>query len=200
MSFMTETSQTKAASATAKWQSELAGQLSEIAIPELQAMMGPGGQISSLLASTQGGKVKSTLDEQAYQAALGTLNQAYGQQGRISSEAIGYQGLRTGEGRRSPGAMTSAIGQAATALDKDRMAALRNLEFASAASSMTDYNKLLQLMGQGTQTGLQLAQGFAGIGTQGIGGLSNWSNANTASAAASGAATIYTILGAAGAL
>lgn len=147
------------------------------------------GTLSSLLASTQGGTQKSTLDQAAYQSALGTLNRAYGQQGRTSAEALGYQGLRTGEARRSPGAMTSAIGQAATALDRDRMSALRNLEFTSAQSSMADYNKLLQLMGQGTQTALGLAGGFGATSTSALSGLSQTSpGAGALGGALSGAA------------
>jgi hypothetical protein len=131
------------------------------------------GSLSDLLAGTQGGSQKSALDQAAYQSALGQLNQGYDQQGRIANEALSYQGLRSGESRRSPTAMSSSIGQAATALDKDRMSALRNLEFTSAQTSMADYNKLLQLMGQGTQTALGLAGGFSSTSNAALSGLSN---------------------------
>ncbi len=138
------------------------------------------GSLSSLLASTQGGSVPSMLDQTAYQSALGQLNRGYAQQGRGITEYGGYQGLRTGEGRRSPGAMTSAIGQAATALERDRQQALANLQFTSAQTSMADYNKLLQLMGQGTQTALGLAGGFSATSSAALGGLSQVSPGQTA--------------------
>ena len=110
-------------------------------------------------------------------AAMGQLNQGYDQAQMGTREAIGYGALRSGESRRSPGAVGSALGGAATGLERDRQAALRNLNFASAQSSMSDYNKVLQLLGQGTQTSLGLAQGFSGASGAAIGGLSNQTQA-----------------------
>jgi hypothetical protein len=155
------------------------------------------GSLSTLLDSTQGGTVKSSLDQQAYQSALGTLNQSYAQQGRAASEAASYQGLRGGEARRSPTAMRSALGQTATALERDRQAALRNLQFTSAQTSMADYNKLLQLMGQGTQTALGLAGGFSSASGGALAGLSQTSPGGSAiGGALGGAATGASIPGA----
>lgn len=154
------------------------------------------GSLTSLLQGTEGGTKKSALDQAAYQSALGTLNQAYDQQGRVSGEALAYQGLRSGEGRRSPGAMTSALGQTATALEKDRQSALRNLQFTSAQSSMADYNKLLQLMGQGTQTALGLAGGFSSASSGALAGLSQTSPGGSAiGGALGGASTGLTVSG-----
>jgi hypothetical protein len=152
------------------------------------------GSLTSLLAGTQGGTQKSALDEKAYQSALGQLNQGYAQQGMVSREALGYQGLRSGEARRSPGAMTSSLGQTATALERDRQTALQNLNFQSAQSSMADYNKLLQLMGQGTQTALGLGAGFSGASGSALAGLSQVSpGASAMGGAATGASLGATI-------
>ncbi len=144
------------------------------------------GSLTSLLALTQGGAVPSTMDAAAYQSALSQLNRAYGQQGRSMAEAAGYQGLRSGEARRSPGAVSSMISDAATMLERDRMQALANLQFTSAQTSLADYNKLLQLMGQGTQTALGLAGGFGATSSAALGGLSQVSPGQ---AALGGAAT-----------
>ena len=108
-------------------------------------------------------------------ASRGQLNQSYDQAQMGSREAIQYGGLRSGLGRTSPGAVGSAITSAATSLDRDRESALRNLNFMSAQSSMQDYNQVLQLLGQGTQTSLGLAGGFSGASSAALGGLTNQS-------------------------
>lgn len=166
------------------------------ATPEKGHWVTTEGKIGSLLSGTQGGSQKSALDQQAFQSALTQLNAAYGQQQGVSREALSYQGLRTGESRRSPSAMGSAIGQAATSLDRDRTMALRNLEFTSAQTSMADYNKLLQLMGQGTQTALGLAGGFGATSSAALGGLSNVAPGQTAMAGAASGASIGAAIGA----
>jgi hypothetical protein len=83
---------------------------------------------------------------------------------------------------------------AATSLDRDRQSALKNLDFQSASSSRSDFNQVLQLLGQGTKTGLGLAQGFSGASGAAIGGLSNQSQFGGAlGGAASGAGLGFTV-------
>jgi hypothetical protein len=167
----TTSPQSAAASQQAEWQATLAKQLSGVTLPELQQLMGPQGLHGMLSGADRSGRMAQ--DAQVRTQALGQLNQGYDQAKMGTREAVSYGGLRSGEARRSPGAMNAALGGAATSLERDRQAALRNLEFASAQSSMSDYNKVLQLLGQGSSTSLGLAQGFSGAQNAAIGGLSS---------------------------
>ncbi len=195
----TTSPQAAAAGSQALWQAQLAQQLSGVAQPELQSLM---GRLGGMLTTDEAGRPLS--DAALRSSALSTLNQGYDQAIRGTGESISYGGLRSGEGRMSPGAFSSGIGQAAVGLERDRAAALRNLEFASAQASMADYNKILSLMGQGVSTSLGLASGFSGAANAAIGGLSNQTQAGgILGGAASGAAlgsTIYpgwgTVIGA----
>jgi hypothetical protein len=161
--------QAKTAAENSAWQAGLAQQLSGITLPELQKILGSEG-IASMLAGSIEGRLPQ--DYVSLNAATGQLNQGYNNAQNTTAASINYGALRSGEGRRSPGAVSSALGGAATGLERDRTAALRNLEFASAQSSMSDYNKVLQLLGQGANTSLGLAQGFSGASNAAIGGLS----------------------------
>ena len=155
---------------------------------------GTPGMLSSLLASTKGGTMPSTLDQSVLAGATTQLNQGYNQAEMASGESIAYQGLRSGAGRMAPGATSSAIGRAATSLERDRQTALNNLQFQSSVSSMADYNSLLGLMGQGVQTSLGLASGFGAATGSAIGGMSNQSPFGSAlGGAASGAGIGATI-------
>jgi hypothetical protein len=176
---MTSTPQSSAANEQASFQSALQGQLSSIAVPELQRMLNPGGVISSQLASTNGGNTKSSMDQAAYNASLSQLNQGYGQAAFGNKEAINYGGLRSGEGRMSSGVMGSALGSAATSLERDRQSAMNNLQFQSASSSLTDYNQLLSLMGMGAKSALGLSGQAGQAANQAISGLSNQSDLST---------------------
>ena len=209
--------QAAAASSNSQWQAQLAQMLSGVTLPELQKIIGSdtwtparpesilpngrvipateghwnrgdGGGLMGMLANTDpNGQMQQ--DAKVKADAVGQLNQGYNQAQTGTKEAISYGALRSGEGRRSPGATSSALGMAATGLERDRTAALRNLEFASAQSSLSDYNKVLQLLGQGANTSLGLAQGFSGAQGAAIGGLSGNSQAgNVMGGAASGAA------------
>lgn len=167
--------QAAAAGDTAAWQAQLSQMLSGITMPELQKLMESGG-LSGMLGSV-GANGQMGADAAIKSSATSQLNQGYDQAKTGSREAISYGALRSGEGRSSPGAVSSAITSAATSLDRDRTSALRNLDFQSASSSMTDYNKVLQMLGQGTNTALGLAQGFSGASGAAIGGLSGMSQA-----------------------
>jgi len=188
----TTSPQAAAAGEQAAYQAQLSQELSQIALPELKKMIGQGGMVSSQLASTQGGAVKSSMDSGAYNSALGQLNQGYGQAAFGNREAINYGALRSNE--RSGNVMGSALGSAATSLERDRQAALSNLQFQSASSSLTDYNQLLSLMGQGVNSSLGLAQGFSGAANAAIGGLSqNTQMGSTLGGASAGAGLGATI-------
>lgn len=170
----TSSPQAKAAGENAAWQANLSAQLGGVAIPELQKLLGgydKPGLIQNMLAQRDSsGRLPG--DAAALAGATDELNRGYGRAGFNAYEGLNYAGLRSGEGRRSPGAMSGAWQGMATGLERDRMQALNNLQFMSAQSSMTDYNKLLGLMGQGVQTSLGLAQGFSGASNAAIGGLS----------------------------
>jgi hypothetical protein len=172
--------------------------LSNVAAPELAQLMGPNGLSGMLAGRDASGRLPQ--DAANLAGATSQLNQGYAQAQNGSREAIAYGGLRSGEGRMSPGAMGSATMSAATSLDRDRQSALRNLEFQSASSSMADYNQVLQLLGQGTKTGLGLAQGFSGAAGAAIGGLSGTSQFGGAlGGAASGAGLGFSVGGVPGA-
>lgn len=163
--------QAEAAGEQAAWQAGLAEQLSGLTAPELRQLT---GQLSGMLKSTDSSG-RMGLDRSVLSSAKSQLNAGYDQAGRGSRESIAYNALRAGEGRMGSPVVSSAIGQAATSLDRDRASALRNLEFMSAQSSLSDYNQVLSLLGQGANASLGLAQGFSGASGAAIGGLSNQS-------------------------
>ena len=166
-----ESAQQKAAGEQSLWQAQLAQQLSGIAMPELSALTGRlGGMLGS---RDETGRM--SFDADALMAGKGELNRAYDQAGFGTSEAMKYRGLSEGFGRLNPGAMSSGLMSAATTGEQQRMAALRNLEFMSAQSSMQDFNKVMQQLGLASNQALGLAGGFSGAAGQAIGGLSNQS-------------------------
>lgn len=159
--------QEAAAKATAN-QAQLSQNLSGVALPALKQNL---GTLSGMLGSRdESGRLG--MDASIRQQALQQLNSGYQQAGQGQAEAINYGALRSGEGRLGPGVVSSAIGSAATGLERDRQQALRNLEFMSAQSSMSDYNQVLGLLGQGTNQALGLGGGFAGNANAAIGGMS----------------------------
>lgn len=183
--------QAEAAGQQQEWQARLAQQLSSISQPELRSLV---GNLSGMVCPgnlTSSGMLRQ--DAGILSAAQGQLNAGYDQALRGSQEAINYGALRSGEGRS--GVAGGAITQAATGIERDRQAALRNLQFMSAQSSLTDYNQVLSLLGQGANASLGLAQGFSGAAGAAAGGLSNQSQlGGTLGGAASGAALGTTIL------
>ena len=188
----TTSPQAAAAGEQASWQAGLSQMLSGVALPELQQLMGSQGLGGMLAGRDASGRLPQ--DAANLAGATSQLNQGYARAQAGSREAIAYGGLRSGEGRMSPGAMGSATMSAATSLDRDRQSALKNLDFQSASSSRSDFNQVLQLLGQGTKTGLGLAQGFSGASGAAIGGLSNQSQFGGAlGGAASGAGLGFTV-------
>jgi len=180
----TTSPQVKAAGENVAWQSNIARQASSIALPELQKffgnpIMGQTGMFDQMFAGS-GPNGMLSMDRANLAGATNQLNQGYQQAGYGLGQTIGYGGLRSGEGRQSPGAMNAALGSAMTTLERQRQGALANLNFMSAQASMSDYNKLLGLMGQGTQTAMNLGGGFSGLTNQAIGGLSPSSDMDTA--------------------
>lgn len=186
-----DSAQAKAAGDQAQWQAALSQRLSGIALPELGKLT---GSLTGMLSSGDQTGMLSP-DKAVRDQAMQQLNQGYGQAQFGAGEQINYNALRSGEGRMSPGAVGSALGNSATMLQRDQAAAMRNLQFQSAQSSMGDYNQILQMLGQGSQSALGLAGGFSGAAGQAIGGLSNSSQfGSTLGGAASGAALGSTIL------
>lgn len=186
-----ESAQSKAANQQTALQASLQSRLAGVAIPGLESMIGGGGTLTGLLNSTNGGQTLSSLDEAAYRSALGTLSSGYGQAKNTTGEAINYGALRGGESRLSGtgGPVSSALSGAATMLDRDRFVAEQNLSFASKSAGMSNYNKILNLFGQGTQTALGLGAGNANAAMNAMGGMSTQSQAGSVlGGAATGAA------------
>jgi hypothetical protein len=189
--------QTLAARKQATTQAQLQSNLSAIALPGLKSMIGPGGTLSNLLASTNNGQNLSSLDQKAMDTVLGQVKTGYGQAGFGTKEAISYGGLRSGEGRLSGtgGPQSSALSSAAMMLDRDRFMAEQNIKYASDAAGMTNFNKILNLFGQGTQTALGLGAGNANAATSAIAGMStNTQTGSILGGASAGAAAGSAIL------
>lgn len=191
-----QSAQERAAGQQSQWQADLARQLSDIAQPQLSQLM---GNLSGILGDVNASG-RLGLDANVLSSARNELNQGYGRALFGNNEFINYAGLRSGEGRLSPGAMNSSLMSAATNLERDRATALRNLEFQSAQSSLADYNQVLSLLGQGSQTALGLAGGFSGASNAALGGLSQTSQLGGALGGAASGAALGSYLGAYGAL
>ncbi len=166
----TTSPQQKAALQNADLQSQWASQLAGLAMPEYQMLLGQNGMSPSMLAGKDA-TGRLGIDAAALKSSTDQLNAGYGQAGFGNNEYINYMANRMGESRRGFGPTNAMMQGAATSLERDRQAALANLNFMSAQSSMADYNKLLGLMGQGTQGALGLAQGYMGLSNQAIGGM-----------------------------
>jgi hypothetical protein len=157
-------------------------------LPELNKLMGGDLSVLGQMLNSRDSAGRMGIDRENLQAAMMQLNQGYGQAGNVSRETIGYNALRGGLDRTDSLAVDSAIRRAATGLERDQVAAQRNLEFMSARASQENYNKVLQLLGQGANSALGLAGGFAGASNAAIGGLSGSSQfGSTLGGAASGA-------------
>lgn len=192
----TTSPQAAAAGEQAHWQAMLASQLSGLTAPELKGLTDRlGGMLNSTDANGRMGVDREILD-----SAKSGLNRGYDQAITGSREAINYGALRSGESRLSPGAVGGAIQSAATSLDRDRSSALRNLEFMSAQSSLSDYNQVLSLLGQGSNAALGLSQGFSGASGAAIGGLSNQTQAGSIIGGAASGASVGSVAGPWGAL
>lgn len=187
-----------AAAQNIQLQTGLANQLSAMTLPQLQQLMGSNG-LSGMLNSRDSTGMMG-IDRENLATSLAQLRQGYGQARNVGRESLAYQGLRSGVGRTNPGAVSSAITSAATGLARDQAAAERNLQFMSAQSSMGDFNKVLSLLGQGSQTALGLAGGFGGAATSAIGGMSNQSQLGGVIGGAASGASLGSAAGPWGAL
>jgi len=195
----TQSSQAKEAGETSAWQAALASKLSAISMPEFQALLGPNGMISGMF-SGRDSSGRLGLDASALRTSTDQLNRSYGQAGFGNDEYIRYNAVRSGEGNRSLSPANSMMQGAATSLERDRQSALANLNFMSAQSSMSDYNKLLGLMGQGVQGSLGLAQGYTNAANAAIGGLSQSTEMGGFLGGASAGASLGSVAGPYGAL
>lgn len=187
--------QEKAAGEQSALTASLSRQLSNIATPELERLIGDKGLLTDILKSTSGGQVKSSLDQKVYDDSLKSLNDSFATAKTGTNESIRYGALRSGEDRRGAGVVPSAMGAAALTLDRDRTTALNRLKFESDSQSMTNYNNLLKIFGQGVNTTLSLGQGASGVAGGAIPMLSQNSQFGSAlGGAASGAALGSTVL------
>lgn len=125
----------------------------------------------------------------AFNTARAGINQDFASAGRGNQAAI-TQGFAQGGQLWDSNQRADAMTLAANDLEKERRTAMRNLDFSEANAGLTQFNALMNLLGAGAGTGLNLAGGFSSAQSQAIGGLSNQSQGwSTLGGAASGAAT-----------
>jgi hypothetical protein len=69
----------------------------------------------------------------------------------------------------STGELDAAIAQGTYALNQNREAAMRNLQFQESQAGMNQWNNYLSMMGQGANTAIGMGQGMAGANMGAIG-------------------------------
>jgi hypothetical protein len=106
-----------------------------------------------------------------YGAARNQLNQGYDQAGPDTLGLLKQQALQSGQ-RFLPGQVQGAYSSYLTGLEQDRSQALRRLQFGEQQAGLSQYDQLLNLLGQGAGEGLNLARGYTANQAAAIGGLS----------------------------
>lgn len=179
---MSTESPAQAASAdVARTNANLAQQLNSTSFPELSQML---GLIRRELGS--GGEPASISG--AYGAARKQLDSSYDDALGNTKGLLNQQALQSGE-RFLPGQVNGVYGQYAQGLEQDRAQAQRRLQFGEANAGLSQYNQLLNMLGQGSGAALNLGRGYSGNQAAAIGGLSQSSQFGSAlGGAASGAA------------
>lgn len=190
MSF--ESPQQAASAEAARGQATRSSQLADVSLAQLQSIL---GRITSDIG--QGGIPSSV--QQAFGAARTGIQSDFaaankGEQAYIP-QAFAQQG-----GIYNTNQMADAKLTAAQNLDFERRQAMKRLDFQEAEAGLTQYNSLLNLLGSGVGTGLNLAGGFSGTQSQAIGGLSNQSTGWGALSGAMGGAATGATFGPYGAL
>lgn len=192
---MSTESPAQAASADlARTNAGLAQNLSGVALPELSQMM---AVVRRELGSAPGQEPAGI--KQAYAGARTQLNEGYNNARTDTLGLLQQQALQSGQ-RFLPGQVNAIYGSAMTNLEQDRSAALKRLQYGEAQAGLSEYNQLLNLMGVGTGTALNLGKGFAGQQASAIGGLSQSSQFGSALGGAASGASLGSAFGGWGAL
>lgn len=173
-----EQAATDASQQAAQYQS----QLGNIAYPELQKILSQiTGDMSGGFNSIPGSVAT------AFSGIRSDMNTSYD---RAKSSSMGTikQEAKQGGGVYSTEMLTDATKSAGIALEHDRAASSRNLDFQEAQAGMGQFNSLMSLLGGGARTGMSIGGGGLGIEMGAIGGMSqNSQMGSTLGGAASGA-------------
>ncbi len=179
MSF--ESPQQSASAEAARTQSQRASDLWNVTSPQLSSILSriqsdvsPNGIAPSVQQAF--GKARQGIESDyglAQKGEAAYLPQAFAQAGGVYNR----------------NQLDDAKAQAAQNLDFERRAALKRLDYDESMAGMTQFNSLMNLLGAGAGTALNLSSGFSGAQASAIGGMSNKSPGwGALGGAASGAA------------
>jgi hypothetical protein len=177
----TESPQQAAASSASRQQSDLTAQYANLAYPQLQSIL---GAITSQLGN--GGMPTGIAD--VFSKARNEANQGFDTSIKSNEGLIRQQALQSG-GVYSTGQINDTMGKMALQLNDARGTAMQNLRFQEAQAGMQQYNSLMNMLGQGSNTAMGLGNQFTGLQMGAIGGMNNQSQFGSAlGGAATGAA------------
>lgn len=190
MSF--DSPQQSASAEAARAQATRSSQLADVSLPQLQDIL---SRVKGDLSATS---IAPSV-QQAFGAARTGINQDFAAANK-GEQAYIPQAFAQAGGIYNTNQMADAKLTAAQNLDFERRQAMKRLDFQEAEAGLTQYNSLLNLLGSGVGTGLNLAGGFSGTQSQAIGGLSNQSTGWGALSGAMGGAATGATFGPYGAL
>lgn len=139
--------------------------LSEVALPGLKATL------ESLQRQLGGGGLNQDVHA-AFEGARGQLGRGYENALASGENLTRQQALQSGEVYQ-PAQLQDALTLQATQLDRQRSQGMRNLQFQEAQAGLTQYNQLMNMLGQGSGAAFNLGQGFSGLQAGAIGGMSD---------------------------
>ena len=143
------------------------GTLSGISLPGIKATL------ESLQRQLGSGGLNQDVHA-AFDSARSELGQGYENATMSAGNLTRQQALQSGEVYQ-PSQINDAITLQATQLDQQRVQGMRNLQFQEAQAGLTQYNQLMNLLGQGSGAALNLGQGYSGVQASAIGGMNNQS-------------------------
>lgn len=177
-----ETPQQSASAEAARGQATRSSQLADVSLP----------QLSSILSRIQGDLSANQIApsvQSAFGAARTGINQDFATANK-GEQAYIPQAFAQAGGIYNTNQMADAKLTAAQNLEFERRQAMKRLDFQEAEAGLTQYNSLLNLLGSGVGTGLNLATGFSGTQSQAISGLPQQSTGWGAISGAMGGASI----------
>lgn len=178
----TESPREAASAEAARTQAYLSQRLFSVAAPELRSVL---GSVRNELGGSVG-QMPGSINE-AFEGIRSGVNSDYDSALRSQGATLKQKALQSGEIGTDPG-VNQAYLSAALTLEQDRAQAMRRLDFQKSQAGLSQYNSLLQLLGQGSGAALNLAQGFSGNQQSAIGNLSQSSQfGSTLGGAAAGA-------------
>lgn len=150
----------------ARSQAQRSSQLADVSLPQLKDILG------RTLGDITGGM--SPIVQKAFGEARTGIQSDFAAAGK-GEQAYIPQAFAQAGGIYNTNQIEDAKLTAAQNLDFERRQAMKRLDFQEAEAGLSQYNSLLNLLGSGVGTGLNLAQGFSGTQSQAIAGMSNQS-------------------------